>query len=75
MKNRLIAGAALVLTLLVPTTLAAQASTPIGDLTIEQLLQLEVEPVFGASKRMQPVGIRGSGCGPRSRHTTAVPTA
>jgi iron complex outermembrane receptor protein len=54
MKNRFIRGVALVFTLSVPAAAGAQR-VPLGDLEIEQLMQVEVEPVFGASKRLQPV--------------------
>ena len=55
MKNTTISGVALVFTLSLPSAVGAQDAHRLGDLEIEQLLQVEVEPVFGASKRLQPV--------------------
>jgi outer membrane receptor for ferrienterochelin and colicins len=55
MTNNAILAVAFALAVPVSVTVAAQDRPALGDFTIEQLLQLEVEPVFGASKRLQPV--------------------
>ena len=51
MNNR--ALLALVLPLLaLPISVAAQTPSSLFDLSLEELLQVEMEPVFGASRRL-----------------------
>jgi outer membrane receptor for ferrienterochelin and colicins len=38
-----------------PVIAAAQRDPALGALSLEELLRIEIEPVFGASKRVQPV--------------------
>src|SRR5881394_3554320 len=45
----------LALLVLVPSGAAAQDSADLTALSLEDLLRIEIEPVFGASRRLQPV--------------------
>jgi outer membrane receptor for ferrienterochelin and colicins len=45
----------LALWLCTPSVTMAQQEAALGALTLEELLRIEIEPVFGASKRVQPV--------------------
>lgn len=55
--NRMADVAALIVTasLLGPAAVFGQSQPALGDLSIEDLLSVRVQPVFGASERLQPV--------------------
>ncbi len=44
-----------VATLLMPSAVTAQVSAPLRDLSLDDLMGVKVQPVFGASERLQPV--------------------
>jgi iron complex outermembrane receptor protein len=55
MTHKRILALAFAFTIPLSATVAAQDPPVLNDFSIEQLLELEVEPVFGASRRLQPV--------------------
>ena len=55
MTNNALLALAFAVTVPMSATVAAQDPPVLADFSIEELLRLEVEPVFGASKRLQPV--------------------
>ena len=55
-KHRVAAGICVVtFRLLTPSAVQAQDQLPLGQLTLEDLLTVRIQPVFGASDRLQPV--------------------
>jgi outer membrane receptor protein involved in Fe transport len=54
MTRTRVAGACLVV-LSLARAVSAQPSPKLTELSLEQLMEIEVEPVFGASRRVQPV--------------------